>query len=143
MGARAEHPFHRHLVSAVPHSAQPAIQGTSKTQCSGWQLPLKPRAVTLRSSFWACASQAVLDPLPHVCGLISFAAGHLVPPWRANVNKVTCTSTPCLSFSLQPALTLPKYDRYVLTRMPCSDVPAPVVTLLLAGAASRLPCNQH
>lgn len=142
VGARAERPFHKHLITALPISAQPAMQRAPKTPRWARQLPWKPWAVTLQSSAWDCASHVVLDPLPNVCGLTSFAAVHLVPPRHADINKVTCTNTPCLSSSLPPALTLSKYDHYVPARMPCSDIPVLVLAFLLGWAMPALHCNQ-
>lgn len=142
-GCQSRTPFPLALGECHAPFSTACNSGNFKNPVLGMAAALKTPSRHPENSFWACASQAVLDPLPYVCGLTSFAAVHLVPPWCANINKVTCTSTPCLSSSLQPALTLPKYDRYVLACMPCSDVPAPVVTLLLARATSRLPRNQH
>lgn len=76
-------------------------------------------------------------PAPICCGLTSCNAVHWVPPQHAEINKVTCTNTPCLSSSLPPALTLFKYDCYVSTHIPCSNTP--VLAFLLAK--QRCPCT--
>lgn len=139
-GARAERPPCQLWITALPMSAQPARQRALKSQRWGQQLPWEPQAVTLHSSAWACASHVVLDPLPYVCGLTSFSAVHLVPPQDAEINKVTCTNTPCLSSSLPPALTLFKWllcpHSRTLLWHPYSALPPGWTTLVLH-------CNQN
>lgn len=132
-GARAECPLCQLWITTLPISVQPARQRALKSQRWGQQLPWEPQAVTLHSSTWACASHIVLDPFPFVCGLTSFNAVHLVPPQDAEINKVTCTNTPCLYSSLPPALTLFKYDCCVPTHLPRSDTPTLVFLLAKQG----------
>lgn len=114
------HPAHLSTACNAQSSPKPVLRTAAALRTPGCHPA---------NSAWAGASHGVLDPLPYVRGLTSFNAVHLVPPQDAEINKVTCTNTPCLSSSLPPALTLFKYDCYVPTHVPCSDTPT-LISLL-------------
>lgn len=141
LGARAEHPSRRRLITNLPIWAQPTMQkAQKKTWRWGRQLPRNPRAVTLQSSAWARAHHVALDPLPYACGLASFGAVRLVPPRHADINKVTRTNTVYIPRCHQLSPT-PNMIAMSPLACPCPDIP--VLVFLLGWATLALRCNQN
>lgn len=119
--AVSNHPAHFSTACNAKSSQKPVLRTAAALRT--------PRCHPAEQLLGLCQPRSA-GPTPIcVCGLTSFNAVHLVPPQDAEINKVTCTNTPCLSSSLPPALTLFKYDCCVPTHVPCPDSPALVFLL--------------